>query len=47
MITACNFIRDIASLRRVADLQNPEVGYHGMLKKLAFNKIPLSRSEDS
>ena len=47
MITACNFIRDTASLRRVADLQNPDVGYHGTLKKLAFSKVPLGSSENS
>lgn len=45
MITACNFICDIASLRRVADLQNPEVGYHGTLKELAFSKVPLGSVE--
>lgn len=47
MVTACNFIRDTASLRRVADLQNPNVGYHGTLKELAFNKIPLGSRGDN
>ncbi len=45
IITACNFIRDTASLRRVADLQNPDVGYHGILKELAFSKVPLGSVE--
>lgn len=46
MITACSFIFDRATLRRVADLQNPEVGYHGESKELAFNKIPLGSIEN-
>lgn len=46
MITACSFIFDRATLRRVADLKNPQVGYYGESKELAFNKIPLGSIEN-
>lgn len=46
MITACDFIFDRVLLRKVADIQNPEVGYHGTLKELVLSKIPLGNSED-
>jgi hypothetical protein len=46
MITACNFIRDIATLRRVGDIQNPDVGYHGTLKELALKRFPPSSVEE-
>ena len=47
MITACSFIFDHATLRRVADIQNPQVGYHGESKDLALSKIPLGNSENN
>jgi hypothetical protein len=45
MITACSFIFDTAILRRVADIQNPQVGYHGKSRTLDFDKIPLGSIE--
>ena len=47
MITACDFIFDRVLLRKVADIQKPEVGYHGTLKDLALSKIPLGNSENN
>ena len=44
MITACNFIFDTGTLRRVVDIHNPQVGYQGESRTLAFNKIPLGNS---
>lgn len=45
MITACSFIFDTAILRRVANIQNPQVGYHGESRTLAFDQIPLGSIE--
>ena len=47
MITACDFIFDRVLLRKVADIQNPNVGYHGTSKDLALSKIPLGNSENN
>jgi hypothetical protein len=47
MITACDFIFDKATLRRVADIHNPQVGYQGESRTLAFSKIPLGNTNQS
>ena len=46
MITACSFIFDRATLRRVVDIQNPQVGYHGESKTLALTQIPFGSIEN-
>lgn len=47
MITACSFIFDHATLRRVLDIQNPQVGYQGESKTLAFSKISLGNTNQT
>jgi hypothetical protein len=47
MITACNFIFDTGTLRRVVDIHNPQVGYQGESRTLAFSKIPLGKQSSS
>lgn len=42
MITACDYIRDRAILRRKSELSDPTVGYHGEKRDLPLNEIPLS-----
>jgi len=44
MITACDFIRDRAILRRKSELSDPAIGYHGEKRELPLNKIPMPAS---
>jgi hypothetical protein len=44
MITACDFIGDLAILRRKSELSDPAIGYHGEKRDLPLKEIPVPAS---
>ena len=47
MITACDFIRDRAILRRKSELSNPVISSDGEKRDLLLKDIPLSAKTEN